>query len=87
MYKDFIMMIFSKHVVFRTLIFTKRFYEEGGAEPRISGGSYKRSFVYVEVRIQYTNSYTVVVYCIRNVAEETRIQYRYSYTDSKLGSK
>ncbi len=59
----------------------------GGAEPRISGGSYKRSFVYAEVRIQYTNSYTDVVYCIRNVAEETRIQYRYSYTDSKLGSK
>ncbi len=34
----------------------------GGAEVHISGGLYKRSFVYLlvleEVRIQYTNSYT-----------------------------
>jgi hypothetical protein len=44
-------------------------------------------FVYAELRIQYTNSYTVVVYCIRNDAEESGIQYTYSYTDSKLGSK
>jgi hypothetical protein len=59
----------------------------GGAEVRISGGSYKRSIVYAELRLQYTNSYTAVLYCIRNVTEETRIQYTYSYTDSKLGSK
>jgi len=47
---------------------------KGGADTRISGHSYKRSLVYTELRIQYTNSYTVVVYCIRNVTEETRIQ-------------
>ncbi len=59
----------------------------GGAEVRISGGLYKQSFVYAELRIQYTNSYTAVVYCIRNATEETHIQYTHSYTDSKLGSK
>ncbi len=37
----------------------------GGAEVRISGGSYKRSFVYLllveERRIQYTISYTFLL--------------------------
>ncbi len=56
----------------------------GGAEVRISGGSYKRSFVYAELRIQYTNSYTAVVYCIRNDIEEIRIQLTLSYTVNTL---
>jgi hypothetical protein len=46
----------------------------GGGEVRICGGSYTRRFVYAEVRIQYTNSYTEVVYCRQIDIEETRIQ-------------
>ncbi len=56
------------------LILSASITKKGGEELPIRGGSYKRSFVYAELHIQYTNSYTDVVYCRRIDIEENRIQ-------------